>query len=311
MLVGTMTDEEILQELIKDYNNFKGDVLTKAKKTMLEERKNNRKGYSLSQYRFVSKRGNPWFVEVKYDRRTRKLVYINPMACMNANSYRIFVLKFNEYDGEIKAACFPAHCIKRIRERIKRDVSGMDNFELLNSIFMESEIAVGTAANKEDLASSLGANFDSEDRIYLTGIGYFVSKIGEPMYIFKTFLGDIVKNTRNRFLCDFLESNWIRHNEDILPDYYSSEDEWPYKETRNYRPKLNNGIFLLSIINLGPVRREQISNGSLLPYNDEDMMKKKIRDSALFMASLGYDYNTALALERQNYKKNKRVKLKS
>lgn len=306
-----MTDEEILQELIKDYNNFKGDILTEAKKKMLEERKNNRKGYSLSQYRFVSKRGNPWFVEVKYDKKTKKLIYINPITCMNANSYKMFILKFKEYDGEIKAACFPAHCIKRIRERIKGDVSGMDNFELLNSIFMESEIGVGAKANREDLASSLNVNIIPSDYIFLTGIGYFVGEIGKPIYIFKTFLGDIVKNTRNRFLCNFLENNWVRHNEDILPNYYSSEDEWPYKKGDCYMG-LDKGIYYLAIINLGPIRREQISDGSILPYNDEDTMKRVVKESALFMASLGYDYNTALALERQIYKKkNKRVKLKS
>lgn len=311
MLVPTMTEEEIIRELSKDYDRFIGDVLTESKRKMLEERKNDKKGYSLFQYRFFSKMGNSWFVEVKYDRKTRKLVYVNPIACMNSGSYRMFILKLNEFDGERKAFCFPAHCIKRIRERIKRDVSGIDNFELLNSIFMESEIGIKSLANKEDLLSSVEADITSGDYILISGAGYFVERVEEHIYTFKTFLGDIVKETRNRFLCDYLENEWVRYNKEILPNYYHGEEEWPYKPMEDYHIEFSKDVVHILIENLGPVRRELILDRIMLPNNSRDFIKTRTLVMALEMERYGWDHQTALAVSRRLLKncKSKEDKL--
>lgn len=311
MLVSTMTEEEIIHELSKDYDRFIGDILTESKRKMLEERKNDRKGYSLFQYRFFSEKENSWFVEVKYDKRAKKLVYVNPIACMNSGYYNMFILKLNEFDGERKAFCFPAHCIKRIRERIARDVSGMDNFELLNSIFMESEIGIKSLANKEDLLSSVEADIISGDYILISGAGYFVERVGEHIYTFKTFLGDIVKETRNRFLCDYLENEWVKYNREILPNYYHGEEEWPYKQTEDYHIEFSKEVVHILIENLGPVRRELTLDRIALPNNSKDFIKVRTLVMALEMERYGCDHQTALAISRRLLKncKSKENKL--
>ena len=312
MLVPTMTEEEIIHELSKDYDGFIGDVLTESKRKMLEERRNDRIGYSLFQYRFFSKRGNSWFVEVKYDKRTKKLVYVNPITCMNSGYYSMFILKLNGFDGERKAFCFPAHCIKRIRERIARDVSGMDNFELLNSIFMESEIGVESLANKDNLLSSLEADITSGDYILVSGVGYFVERLGEYVHIFKTFLGNIVKETRNRFLCDFLENEWVKYNREILPNYYrEGEEEWPYKPTEDCSITFNKDNVCILIENLGPVVRVPVVDRIMLPNNSKDLIKVRAHVMALKVARNGYDYQTAVAVARSFLKTNKLNKNKS
>lgn len=270
MLVETMTNKEVLTELSKDYDKFSGDILTDAKRKMLKEREKSRRGFSVYRYSFISERNTQWFVEIRYDKRTRKLSYVLPIAKMESGFKCLYILKLNGVDGYRAIQIFPPHCISRIRERIDRDVSGLNDFELLASLFMDDELGCLVFADKNDFLDAIDYGWEEDDALMISGVGYFIATIHSTTNVFKTFLGKYLKKVEKYDLYQYLENMWVEANSDTLKHYYENELDWPYSYDKNYRENVALPKAIRTYVQLGPINKTMLPTGMRIAINRKD-----------------------------------------
>lgn len=283
MLVGTMTNKEVLEELSKDYDKFSGALLTDAKKKMLEEREKSRKGFSVHRYSFVSGRNTPWFVEIRYDKRTRKLSYVLPIAKMESGSKYLYVLKLDGMDGCRAIQVFPPHCISRIRERIDRDVSKLNDFELVDSLFMDNELGCLVFADKNDFFDAIDYGMEKDDALMISGVGYFIATTYGTANVFKTFLGKSLRKVEKYALYQYLENMWVEANSDTLMRYHKNESDWPYSYKKTYREDVALPKTVRTYVQLGPINKTILPTGRRLVINSKDHRNCLVR-AAIYKA---------------------------
>lgn len=203
MILQTFTEEEILNELIADYNivkrkvkNIARDYLDKAQKKGKYIRES-----EYSTYDLVTSRKNKWFIEIEYN-QTIKTPWVFRACCIvegEKNNKEYYILRGLNTDKPyfVKVT---SHTMKRINERKNYNLDPSYMKFLACRIFVHRETAICMKfidIKYHNILAQLEITDNMEDpedtsHIVLTEHGvYYAYKTALGNYIFKTFITNL------------------------------------------------------------------------------------------------------------------------
>lgn len=200
MILNTFTEEEILKELIADYNGVKRKVKNIARDYLDKAQKKGRyiRQTEYSAYDIVTSTKNKWFAEIEFN-QTRKTPWLFRACCIvegerNTKEYYLVRGINTEKPYFVKIT---SHTLKRINERNKYNIDSSNIKALACTIFLHRETAICMKYIDLKYLKVLSEMDDVEgpedaSHIVLTERGvYYAYKTPLGNYIFRTYITSI------------------------------------------------------------------------------------------------------------------------
>lgn len=245
MILPTLSEEQILEELKNDYKWLKAEIKKAKQRIEKKLRKADLvKGVRIYEFECTSPANNKWYVQLNLDlqRELQSHFHCHCIVESEHGTPDYYMLRGLTFGGEYFLK-ITSHTIKRIKERLP-------NFELLNSnqvcsgIFQYREC--GSAMKLTDLRflSIVESSPDSKDvsllAVTMLGIFFAYHTPGNNI-IFKTFISvDMLHRDIEREVYGFCLAGHILQNTSLFPQdiiQYSLEKFGEFRAKYNHCPR--------------------------------------------------------------------------
>lgn len=217
MIVPTMTHDEALSELVLDYEYIHKKMLKLLRKKVDKERRFRTNGVMSMNSTFTSNRLNNWSMELAIDLSTNKIVKQEFLCHVDSpGGLRNHYLMRKHYDIFL-SLMFTHHAVSRMKERM--NLPDIPTDDLLMNLFLPQENAVVVPANDPSISYNFNnyvEGLSSDTFILLCSKGYFIVDLLKKMSIFRTYLGEVFKDSRNGYLDTIIRLNYIASNGSIF-----------------------------------------------------------------------------------------------
>lgn len=240
MIIPTLSEKQILSELIEDYNNWLIPEVQKIKRKLIKKLKQADliKGTRCYEYIWISPNSNKWCVmlNINLQEKHQGVIHFHCIAESDYGTLDYYFLRGLTFGGEYYLKV-TAHVIKRIKERLPK-VSLFNSNQICSTIFLPHEC--GSAMKLTDLhfLRIVEESPDTKDVSLLvtTSLGVFIGEHTQGNnVIFKTFIStqminrEIEKDVHSYCLAGHIMQNISLYPQDAFPYALAKADEFRKK----------------------------------------------------------------------------------